>query len=959
MINNDLKINRNYGYDILINNFEPFFREYILNELFILNYKINWKDYIPKGVFNEISQIKKEQLTDDCTIYDFFEEISFLNLKDIVIAFNNFKHCKSFIGNISKEKFIDLMDNLNSYRRKIAHAKSTFGNYDLLTLIEHVKLLCQGDSAKEIGIYLENEGYKNAKDIPFDFFEEYECQNNLPSEDYDHDGGFVGREKEKRDIIKYIKSEQDRIITITGSGGVGKTAIVLKVAYSFLTDSQNHFNAIIWFSAKINKLTDDGIVPLLPGIKSDRQLIEDILEIVDPETLISFKNAKVPFDSFKNHLYNIFSSQKSLLIIDNLETIIENDSLISFIKDIPRPSQVLITSRKGLGEIERRYPISDMLEKDAIQLFRIIAKERKMFDLLSLQNETISELIKKVKCYPLLIKWSIGQIFLGKDIEAAFCQIFDGESEIAKFSFNDVFSLLSDDAKIILFSIIVQGDKLVSRYVLMHLTNLTDDQFEDAIKELVMTSFITPESKETETGVITEYSTLEITRGFIDNKLNEDNKSKEILLTRYYHLSEQLQDFEKSKSSYSQSLFSLGIKTQEDQVAFNYVKAAKNFYYHNDINKAEENFEKAIEIAPKFPYALGEFSKFEFKRGDIKKALRLAKDAINLNPDNYHAWFNYGISLRKNREYHKAVDALKKAKELNPKHLPIYNELGRGYTFIGEYEKAMDEFNSALKEEKYPNYRHKIMTIQYLADNYFRWSESFSMRRDSEGQIEKLQQALETVNMALEIDSKDKILWKLNRKICLQMGIALSNNKGFEEGKPYLKKCLQTIKIGKVKILPDKNHVSEACFYLAFFCNNENDKDIKQIEKWINVGLGSCKEGSKNFEKLNDIRKKFCSTNLECLSTDRKYGFIRYYNLPRKFGIIEIEKETYLFFLSGFRERISTESLYYLDSRIVSCILIEDKEKKDNLFPVDIVFEDEKYELGTIQENIHLLAEKI
>lgn len=940
MINNNLKINRNYGYDILINNFEPFFREYILNEVFLINYKTNWKDYIPKGVFNEISQIKKEQLTDDCTIDDFFEEISFLNLKDIVITFNNFKQCKSFVGEISKEKFIELMDNLNLYRRKIAHAKSTFGNYDLLTLIEHVKLLCQGDSAKEIMIYLENEGYKNAKDIPFDFFEEYECQNNLPSEDYDLDGGFVGREKEKRDIIKYIKSDQDRIITITGSGGVGKTAIALKVAYSFLTDSQNYFDAIIWFSAKINKLTDDGIVSLSPDIKSDRQLVEDILKIVDSETLISFKNAKVPFDSFKNHLYNIFSSQKCLLIIDNLETIIENDLLISFIKDIPRPSQVLITSRKGMGEIERRYPISDMLEKDAIQLFRIIAKERKKLNLLSLQNETISELVKRVKCYPLLIKWSIGQIFLGKDIEAAFCQIFAGESEIAKFSFNDVFSLLSDDAKITLFSMIVQGDKPVSRYVLMHLTNLTDDLFEDAIKELVMTSFIAPESRETESGVITEYAMLALTRGFINNKLNDDSKSKEMLLTRHYHLSEQLQDFEKSQSSYSQSLFSLGIKTPEEQVAFNYVKAAKNFYHHNDLDEAEENFEKAIKIAPKFPYALGEYSKFEFNRGDIQKALRLAKDAINVNPENYHAWFNYGISLRKNRQNHKAVGALKKAKELNPKHLPIYNELGRGYTFIGDYEKAMVEFNIALKEEKYPNYRHKMMTYQYLADNYLRWSESFKIRRDSKGQIEKLQQALDSVNVALEINQKDKILWRLHRKIFLQMGIALSKNNGFEEGKPFLEKCLQTIKIGKMKISPDKKNVSEACFYLAVFSNNENGRDIKQIEKWINIGLGNCIKGSNYFEKLNDIKKQLCGT--EYLFNDRKYGFIKHYNVPRKFGIIEIENETYLFLLSGFRERISPESLYYLDSRIVSCILIEDKVKKDTLIPVDIVFEEGK-----------------
>lgn len=303
---------------------------------------------------------------------------------------------------------VELMDYTNIYRRKIAHAKSTFSELDIVTLIDHIRMLCQGDAAKEIKHYLENEEYKNAKEIPPDFFEEYECQNNLPSENYDLDGGFVGRAKEIQSIRKLIKSDQDRIITITGAGGVGKTAVALRVAYSFLPDTQNPFEAIIWFSAKTSKLTDEGIVPLAPDIRSDMQLIEDILCIVDLETLQSFKKANVPSESYKTHLYNIFSSQKCLLIIDNLETIIRDDALISFIKDIPRPSQVLITSRKGLGEIERRYPLTDMLEKDAIQLFRIIAKERNRVDLLRLKDETISDLVKRVRCYPLLIKWSIG-----------------------------------------------------------------------------------------------------------------------------------------------------------------------------------------------------------------------------------------------------------------------------------------------------------------------------------------------------------------------------------------------------------------------------------------------------------------------------------------------------------------------------------------------------------------------
>lgn len=384
------RLNRTYGYDILINTFEPILRKFISNEIFLINFGINWKTKIPNGVITELLRIKEGELSENCSLEDFFEELTFLNLKDILIVSNNYKFAKSFFGELNKDKFIELMDDLNIYRRKIAHAKSTFHESDLLTLIDYVRLLSQGEAAKEIKCYLDNEEYKNITEIPPDFFEEYDCQNNLPAEDYDLDGGFVGRENEIRKIIKLIKSEQDRIITITGAGGVGKTAIALKIAYRFLADNHNIFDAIIWFSAKSNKLTDAGIVHFDPDIRNDEQLIKDILSIIDQETLLSFKNAHVPSDSYKAHLNNLFASQKCLLIIDNLETIIEDDSLITFIKDIPRPSQVLITSRKGLGEIERRYPLNDLQEKDAIKLFRIISKERNKLDLLQLKEETIS-----------------------------------------------------------------------------------------------------------------------------------------------------------------------------------------------------------------------------------------------------------------------------------------------------------------------------------------------------------------------------------------------------------------------------------------------------------------------------------------------------------------------------------------------------------------------------------------
>ena len=941
MTNNSTKLNRNYGYDIIINTFEPSLRKYLANEVFLINYDNDWKKYIPDGVLDELFRIREYQMPKECSIDDFFEELTFLNLKDIIVFSNNFKLTKPFLGTLSKDKSIELMDELNRHRRKIAHAKSTFSNLDLLKVIECVKLLCQGESAKEVRLYLQNEEYKNAKDVPLGFFEEYKCQNNLPHESYDLDGGFVGREKEIRALKKLIKSDQDRIITITGAGGVGKTAIALKVAYSFLPEPQNPFDAIIWFSAKASKLTDEGIVPLVPDIRSDEQLIVDILNIVDSKITQNFKGAKVPVESYKTHLYNIFSSQKCLIIIDNLETILKNDALITFIKDIPRPSQVLITSRKGLGEIERRYPITDMLEKDAMQLFRIIAKERNRQDLLHLKDGIVSKLVRGVKHYPLVIKWSIGQVCLGKDLNAAFSQIFAGESDIAEFSFNDIFSLLSDNSKVILFSMIVYGDKPVSGHVLKHLTNLTDDQFEDVVRELMMTSFVFSENKEMDSRMVIEFSMLTLTRGFVENKLDGDEKTKQMLQTRYYHLSEQIKELEKSKSGYYQLLFSLSIKTPEEQVAFNYVKTAKELYY-KDIDNAEKNFEQAIKIAPGFPYAIMEYSKFKFKTGHVHKALELAKNAIQVDPENYHSWFSYGISLRKAGKFPEAIESLQKSKELNPKHLPIFNELGRVYTFTGDYEKAEAEFVGALKEEKYPNFRHELMTLQFLADNYKRWAEAFGLRRDIDGQIEMLNKAFNTIQKALEIAPNDRRIWKLYHKICKDLGLVLSKKKGFSEGKPYLEKCFRKMKFGQTMIIPDSDMIAEACFYLAALSMNESDRNTAQIETYINRGLANCMVGSKHFNKLKKLQNQLLhKVPSEKRVDDRRYGRIRYYNRFRRFGIIEIGNETHLFLLTGFRYRLAPETLYKLDGMTVSFILIENPNKKDLMLPVDIVLEEE------------------
>ena len=81
---------------------------------------------------------------------------------------------------------------------------------------------------------------------------------NLPLPDYD-DTGLVGRTRETQEIVQLLKRGREPVLTITGEGGIGKTALALEVAYRIVDDPDRPFDAVLWTSLKYEKLTAAGI----------------------------------------------------------------------------------------------------------------------------------------------------------------------------------------------------------------------------------------------------------------------------------------------------------------------------------------------------------------------------------------------------------------------------------------------------------------------------------------------------------------------------------------------------------------------------------------------------------------------------------------------------------------------------------------------------------------------------
>jgi predicted ATPase len=211
---------------------------------------------------------------------------------------------------------------------------------------------------------------------------------------------FIGREKESRELLSLVES--NRLVTITGEGGCGKTRISLNMAKEFL----EKFSDGVWF-VDLAPLKDPELIP---------QELADTLSIAE-------EPGKPIISTIKDQI----REKNCMLLLDNCEHLVDAtadlaEQLLSGSPDI----KLLATSREALkisGEVLWRVPslslpeIEDQanLEKlehyEAIQLFVDRARNSKPGFQLDKQNAgTISQICQQLDGIPLAIEMAAARI---------------------------------------------------------------------------------------------------------------------------------------------------------------------------------------------------------------------------------------------------------------------------------------------------------------------------------------------------------------------------------------------------------------------------------------------------------------------------------------------------------------------------------------------------------------------
>lgn len=206
--------------------------------------------------------------------------------------------------------------------------------------------------------------------------------NNLPAQVT----SFIGRVDEMRTIAKLLAD--DRLVTLTGSGGSGKTRLALQVA----ADRLDHHPDGVWW-VDLAPVGDPALVALAVGE--------------------SMRMREVAGEDFAVTLAHSLRHRNALVFLDNCEHVIDASASLCHALLRTCPGVVLLaTSREPLGvDGETTWRVPSLEEEEAVRLFIDRAgRARPSFEVDHANADAVSQICARLDGIPLAIELAAARV---------------------------------------------------------------------------------------------------------------------------------------------------------------------------------------------------------------------------------------------------------------------------------------------------------------------------------------------------------------------------------------------------------------------------------------------------------------------------------------------------------------------------------------------------------------------
>ncbi len=210
-------------------------------------------------------------------------------------------------------------------------------------------------------------------------------EGNLPAAP----AGLLGRQHDLGRVRAALQEEGERLVTVLGRGGVGKTSLALIAA----NDLVNDYEGGVWWIEAGQERDAAGLRSLIA--RTCRIKAEDSRE----DSLIA----------------DLKSRGRLLLVLDNLEGVVDAAALLdSLLERLPELS-LLVTSQLPLRcRLERRVQLDCLEESDALAL---LARSAERLDVPLEDDPACTALVRLLDGLPLAIELAVGRLRLFRPAE--------------------------------------------------------------------------------------------------------------------------------------------------------------------------------------------------------------------------------------------------------------------------------------------------------------------------------------------------------------------------------------------------------------------------------------------------------------------------------------------------------------------------------------------------------------
>lgn len=346
-------------------------------------------------------------------------------------------------------------------------------------------------------------------------------KDNLPRPDQ----VFIGRESQVTKILNWLKRDNRAwLVSITGVGGVGKSALAVEVARQCLGLSPLQegvepdavsFDACVWTSAKEREFLAGAVHPRISVASTLDAIVNEVIRVAGATMDGGDKMAEASRVRQYEFALKLLRNRRILLVVDNMETI-DDPQVLTFLTELPSPSKAIITDRRGVPQ-SNPIQLSEMSREEAMELLKNECAARNI----KLTEEQAELLIFRTGGIPLVIVWALGLMSQsGLSPEAVFRRLADvRSSELLSFVFSYSFDRLTRNARRILWACALPGHPASGRQ-LADWADLGQADAEDALGELRMAALIRLyQAQDEATNILDrQFDVLPLTRDFVQSR---------------------------------------------------------------------------------------------------------------------------------------------------------------------------------------------------------------------------------------------------------------------------------------------------------------------------------------------------------------------------------------------------------------------------------------------------------